>query len=196
MHVRHLRKMGSTFYETHDGGRRPATLEATLDFAQERRHELKDVPLHVQRLAALGVLPSFRAATAKLVIFALPLPVPGLHHGVYVEDAVLLSRPSAKNLEVRMAQRPYTVEIQQGPQIPAFGPPPSSGEKAQMEPSRKLVCRGPIHAVSAPAVQKPQARGPRPDRYGSATRNAASPAKPEMIELRARSHIPSSSAKV
>jgi hypothetical protein len=124
MDVRYFRKSRSTFYETHDGGRRPATLEAAVGLAQEGRHDLEDVPLQIRRLAALGVPPSFRAATAKLVIVALPLPVVGLHPGVHAEESILLSRPTAKNLQVQMAQRPDAVEIQQRPEIPAFGPRP------------------------------------------------------------------------
>jgi hypothetical protein len=97
MDVRYLRKGRSAFYETHHGGRRPATLEATFDLAQEDFHDL-NAPLQVRRLAALEVPPSFRAAHAKLVVLALDPPVIGLDPGVYAYEAVLLSRPSAENL--------------------------------------------------------------------------------------------------
>lgn len=65
-----------------------------------------------------------------------------------------------------------------------------------MEPSPKFVCRGPIQLCRPSTVQKPQARGPKPGRSGTATRNVASRPKPEMIELFARSQIPPSSGKI
>jgi hypothetical protein len=195
MDVRYFRKSRSTFYETHDGGRRPATLEAAVGLAQERRHDLEDVPLQIRRLAALGVPPSFRAATAKLVIVALPLPVVGLHPGVYAEEAILLSRPSAKNLQVQMAQRPDAVEIQQRPEIPAFGPRPFIRRECADRTVLEVGVSWPYPpSLGAGGPETPSA-GSTPDRYGRATRSVASPAKPEMIELRARSHIPSSSGK-
>ena len=46
------------------------------------------------------------------------------------------------------------------------------------------MCRGPIQLVAVPAVQKPQARGPGPDRYGRATRKVASRVKVERGEER------------
>src|SRR6185437_14088381 len=70
---------------------------------------------------------------------------------------------------------------------------PSSGANAQIEPSWKLQCRGPIHQLASGVVQNPHARGPGPDRYGRATRKVASRAKPERIELLASSQLPSSS---
>src|SRR5437899_4553949 len=94
-----------------------------------------------------------------------------------------------------MAERPDAMRSSSVLRSPPSDHAPSSGEKAQIEPSWKLVCRGPIHLVSAAMVQKPQARGPGPERYGRAIRNVASRAKPEMIGLLARSHIPSSSGK-
>jgi len=48
---------------------------------------------------------------------------------------------------------------------------------------------------AAVVVQKPQARGPGPDLYGRVTKKVASRGSPEMIELLATSHIPSSSGE-
>jgi hypothetical protein len=98
MDIRYFRKVRSTFYKSGDRGRRPSAIEATVSIAQEEWHELEDVPLQIRRLAAVGVTPIFRAATAKLVIPALFQPVIRLRPGGSAEDAVLFSWPSVENL--------------------------------------------------------------------------------------------------
>jgi hypothetical protein len=102
MDPRYSRETRSAFDETHDGAWRWAAREATRNMLQEKRHGLGDVQLLVERLAAFGVPPSFQAATANLVIFALAQPVVGLHPGVSTVHGILLSRPSAEKFKVQM----------------------------------------------------------------------------------------------
>jgi hypothetical protein len=53
------------FDETHDGGWRLAARESTRNLLQEKRHGLGDVEFVVERLAAIGITPSFRVSWAE-----------------------------------------------------------------------------------------------------------------------------------
>ena len=72
----------------------------------------------------------------------------------------------------------------------------SVGENAQIEPSKKLVWRSPIHRNPAEVFQNAQARGPTYGAKGNATKNVASVSSPANTALSIRSHVPSSSSKV
>jgi hypothetical protein len=111
MDVCHSRKGRSAFDEVHHCSWRLATAEAARYVAQKERHEFDDVRLQVKWLAAIGVSPSFRAATTKLIVRALGLSVIGLHPGVGAGQGISLSRPSAEYFKVQMTQRPDAVEI-------------------------------------------------------------------------------------
>lgn len=67
----------------------------------------------------------------------------------------------------------------------------SLGSKAHMEPSGKLVCRGPIQCQDIGVVQNPQARGISFLEKGRAMRNVAFFPSPGRTVLSVSSHNPS-----
>jgi hypothetical protein len=98
MNVRYLRNGSAAFRETNDCRRRPAARKASGDFSQKERHLFDAALLQVRGLATFRVSATVRAASAKLVVFALDLPIIGLQSWISSYDRMLLARPSTEGL--------------------------------------------------------------------------------------------------